>query len=293
MGVAAVLPIVGPIIFLSLPTQIERHPRKRTGGGGSGSGNLCRAGTAGCRLRKFPLRTVRRGCRQRSKPAGQVFQRGQFTFNRRFFETKFSGYFGVVRHGAEKDQTLLVKTGGGQFVVERITRISSPTTCISRSCRAACIRRSCCRSPRFRKSSFNPKRHEIPQHSFVWRARCRQGHAGKNPWRHSPVSFIAVAATCSATFGPNHRWGKLFLDYSSRGQLVPDEPTIELWQQFIERPHPVRAAASRTRHAGARRHPAQCSPGGDAPTTCCKSSAFFICAARILRASSRGSNAAP
>jgi len=28
--------------------------------------------------------------------------------------------------------------------------------------------------------------------------------------------------------------GRLFIDYSGRGQLVPDEPTIELWQHFIE-----------------------------------------------------------
>ena len=28
--------------------------------------------------------------------------------------------------------------------------------------------------------------------------------------------------------------GKVFLEYSSRGELVPDGPTIELWRQFIE-----------------------------------------------------------
>lgn len=28
--------------------------------------------------------------------------------------------------------------------------------------------------------------------------------------------------------------GKVFLEFSSRGQLVPDEPTIELWRQFIQ-----------------------------------------------------------
>jgi adenylate kinase len=28
--------------------------------------------------------------------------------------------------------------------------------------------------------------------------------------------------------------GKIFIDYSGRGQLVPDGPTIELWRQFIE-----------------------------------------------------------
>lgn len=27
--------------------------------------------------------------------------------------------------------------------------------------------------------------------------------------------------------------GRVFIDYSSRGQLVPDEPTIELWRQSI------------------------------------------------------------
>jgi len=27
--------------------------------------------------------------------------------------------------------------------------------------------------------------------------------------------------------------GRTFIEFSSRGQLVPDEPTIELWQQFI------------------------------------------------------------
>jgi adenylate kinase len=28
--------------------------------------------------------------------------------------------------------------------------------------------------------------------------------------------------------------GRIFIDYSGRGQLVPDEPTIELWRQHIE-----------------------------------------------------------
>jgi hypothetical protein len=55
----------------------------------------------------------------------QVFQRGQFTFNRRFFETKFSGYFALIRRDAEKNMELIVKTGRAQYVVERITRIAT------------------------------------------------------------------------------------------------------------------------------------------------------------------------
>lgn len=28
--------------------------------------------------------------------------------------------------------------------------------------------------------------------------------------------------------------GRVFLDYSARGELVPDEPTVQLWRQFID-----------------------------------------------------------
>ncbi|MGA2543357.1 MAG: nucleoside monophosphate kinase [Verrucomicrobiota bacterium] len=33
---------------------------------------------------------------------------------------------------------------------------------------------------------------------------------------------------------PESELGRIFLDYSSRGELVPDEPTIRLWNQHIE-----------------------------------------------------------
>jgi hypothetical protein len=58
-------------------------------------------------------------------PATQTFPRGQFTFNRRFIETKFAGFFGVVRHGADKDMVLVVKAARGEYVCNRITRIAA------------------------------------------------------------------------------------------------------------------------------------------------------------------------
>lgn len=33
---------------------------------------------------------------------------------------------------------------------------------------------------------------------------------------------------------PDSELGRVFLEYSSRGQLVPDEPTIQLWKQNID-----------------------------------------------------------
>ena len=32
----------------------------------------------------------------------------------------------------------------------------------------------------------------------------------------------------------NSALGRVFIEYSGRGQLVPDEPTVELWRSFIE-----------------------------------------------------------
>src|SRR5262249_54821726 len=57
-------------------------------------------------------------------PATQTFQRGQFTFNRRFIETKFSGFFGVVRRDTDRDLLLIVKAMRGEYVAERISRIA-------------------------------------------------------------------------------------------------------------------------------------------------------------------------
>ncbi len=44
-----------------------------------------------------------------------------------------------------------------------------------------------------------------------------------------------VHCSCGDVFrnlSPETPLGKIFVEYSSRGQLVPDEPTIQLWQQF-------------------------------------------------------------
>src|SRR5580692_7518363 len=44
-----------------------------------------------------------------------------------------------------------------------------------------------------------------------------------------------VHCSCGEVFrnlNPETSLGKVFVEFSSRGQLVPDEPTIELWQQY-------------------------------------------------------------
>jgi len=126
MVVAAVLPILGPILFLCLPipqetapageqSQVEQPTFVVPGGapaaGGPATGGIQVAGAA--------------AARGPAHPEAQVFQRGQFMFNRRFFETKFSGFFSVIRRPAEKDLVLVIKAARTQLVAQRITRIAA------------------------------------------------------------------------------------------------------------------------------------------------------------------------
>lgn len=57
-------------------------------------------------------------------PAPLVFLRGDFSFNRRFFETKLAGFFRVVLSGADKDLLIHIKAARGHFVGKRISRIT-------------------------------------------------------------------------------------------------------------------------------------------------------------------------
>ena len=58
-------------------------------------------------------------------PEPQVFKRGQFTFNRRFIETKFAGFFGIARREGDKDMILLIKTSRAHLTATRISRIAA------------------------------------------------------------------------------------------------------------------------------------------------------------------------
>ena len=144
-GLAAVplLGVLSPIIFIAMPTQggpiegeeepqtrfrttpppeeVEAAPPEEGAGGGSG---------------EHPPLTARRTAAARQPPAPAaresapglpepiVFRRGEFSFNRRFFETKLAGFFRLVPSEAERDMVLHIKSGRGDFTGRRITRIT-------------------------------------------------------------------------------------------------------------------------------------------------------------------------
>jgi hypothetical protein len=128
MGVTAVLPILGPIIFLSLPEKTEAAPAAVQPAGETATFAVPGQQPAAEEI-KIVAGSWQTGApaaaAAAAQPEAQIFQRGQFTFNRRFFETKFSGFFGSMRRGAEKNLLFLVKTTRENLVVERVTRIAA------------------------------------------------------------------------------------------------------------------------------------------------------------------------
>jgi hypothetical protein len=136
-GVAALLPILGPIIFLSMPGLREVAAAQE-----AAAAAAAEAAPAEIEPHRFvvpsapPAEEVnivsgswQDGAAPPPPPPSQaeteIFQRGQYMFNRRFFETKFAGFFGIVRREADRNSMLVMKTPRGLFTVERISRITS------------------------------------------------------------------------------------------------------------------------------------------------------------------------
>ena len=137
--------ILAPIVFLSMPTKMP--PPDETAGEGAQGAQPVPATTEAVNPMQdasiqhptalhlapstphggtaAPTHGHAQPAQQAQIPATTTFQRGQFTFNRRFFETKFPGFFGVVRRDAEKDMVLIIKATRGEYRGDRISRIAA------------------------------------------------------------------------------------------------------------------------------------------------------------------------
>jgi hypothetical protein len=142
-GLSAVLPLAGPIIFLSLPNQIVPveetwEPAPAAAAPETAAADAVNPMQAegvehptGLRLAGTgPADAVKLGRFEggEDKPAlppTTTYQRGQFTFNRRFFETKFPGFFAVIRRDADRDMVLVIKSSRGEYTGQRISRIAA------------------------------------------------------------------------------------------------------------------------------------------------------------------------
>jgi hypothetical protein len=149
-GLAAVpgLGLLSPIIFLSLPAQRMSNEEEETyqaevnapeapsfvvpgmppvtpqaaAGSPADTGSPGESGESGGLKISHAAPAEAAGA---ALPQTQVFQRGAFMFNRRFFETKFAGFFGVARRESDKDMVMVIKSARGEYQAERISRISA------------------------------------------------------------------------------------------------------------------------------------------------------------------------
>jgi hypothetical protein len=131
IGLAAGLPIIGPIIVLCMPT-VPPPPEVVAPEVAANQEEPHRFAMPGqapvAHAPEEPIQIVASGFSGAPPPATsntEVFQRGQFIFNRRFFETKFRGFFGIARGEADRGKVLTVKTPGALLTVERISQVTA------------------------------------------------------------------------------------------------------------------------------------------------------------------------
>jgi hypothetical protein len=129
-GIAAVVPILGPLVFLCLPTRVVSHETEGEGewknydGGGVMDAAAADAEAAAAAESGAPHAEAEAPAAP-AMPATERYPRGQFTFNRRFFETKFPSWFTVVRRDADKELVIIFKTSRGTFMTTRFSRITA------------------------------------------------------------------------------------------------------------------------------------------------------------------------
>ncbi|HEX4646168.1 MAG TPA: hypothetical protein VH598_11220 [Verrucomicrobiae bacterium] len=126
-GVSAIAPVLGPIIFLALPPAIKKKEQEWTPPAET-SENYAEAPAAALAEEKAAQTAAVEtapAAAAAALPPAKTFSRGQYMFNRRFFETQMPGFFGMVRSGDQKDMVLEVKSARGLHQAQRIIRINA------------------------------------------------------------------------------------------------------------------------------------------------------------------------
>jgi hypothetical protein len=118
MGVSAILPVIGPCIFLYLPMHEEKTPEQLAEEQPFPEGEQTPE-----QIQVVEHARAEAG-QQEKKLEPQIFARGKFTFNKRFVETKFANYMGVPKGEALK-YAMEMKTSQGVFVVDQIMQVSA------------------------------------------------------------------------------------------------------------------------------------------------------------------------
>ena len=119
MGVAAILPIIGPIIFLVLKMNTGPTAEEK-------AAEAIAAEVVAAQKPQVPIEIAEASWKQTEvkKAEPQIFARGKFTFNKRFVETKFADFMGAATGAQAKAFAMTVRTSKEEVSVERIASVA-------------------------------------------------------------------------------------------------------------------------------------------------------------------------
>ncbi len=119
VGVSMLFPVLGPLLYLFVPDEasddegLDHSAQPAVGAVEEKKATPGALGVAG----HGKVAVVDGG--------PQTFKRSDTTFDRRFFETKFSGFFRMVASDGDKDKVLVFRTPKADYIARRISRISA------------------------------------------------------------------------------------------------------------------------------------------------------------------------
>jgi hypothetical protein len=117
---SALVPVLIPVIYLAIPSPIsEAAAEEAATEEGAGEEALVES-EAAPEAAEEPAAAV---AEEPAQQAATVYRRGQFTFNRRFFETKLAGFLKMVPGEAEKDMVIVVISSRGTFTGPRLKSV--------------------------------------------------------------------------------------------------------------------------------------------------------------------------
>lgn len=130
VGLSAVLPLIGPVYFLTQPHKPKSDPEAAAGEGAAGGSAPAGAGPGNAAPDQASPEDIQivsaswQPSHEEKKLQPQIFSRGKYTFNRRFIETKFAGFIGEAK-GDAKIYNLEVKTLKATLLVEQIMQVAA------------------------------------------------------------------------------------------------------------------------------------------------------------------------
>lgn len=123
-GLAAVLPVVGPLIFLAMPKWQPPEEVDATAVAVQAT-TLTVADSGPSLVAQMGLRTGGGGPHGSSGEYPRTFSRGEFTFNRRFFETQFADFLPAASESASAGLLMDFQTQQAHVVGDRINRMNA------------------------------------------------------------------------------------------------------------------------------------------------------------------------